>query len=448
MKSAFTNSRRRFLQTSGGILACNFIPRTVWGANERIRVACIGLGGKGTSDVADVAREGAQIVALCDVDERQYRRRDKDGQEPYPGARFYKDFRLMLEKEANSIDAVSVSTPDNTHCHAAVWAMRLGKHVYCQKPLTHGIWEARLMAQVAQEKNLATQMGNQGHATEHLRRAVELIRAGLVGKVTEVHCWTDRPIWPQGMSEVPKPLPLPNELDWYLWLGPAADRPYGEGYAPFKWRGWWDFGTGALGDMGCHIMDMPYWALDLGYPTSVEADAEGNTALAGPVAATVTYHFPSGPYSLPLKFMWYEGQGDKRRLPHPDLYAGLGVTVEDVKKASCLVIGEKGRFLFNRSEPERWKTLPGDLLANLGDVPKTIPRVANEDVEWLDAIKGGPPALSNFGYAARLTEILHLGNLAIRLGKRIEWDPSAMEVLGTPEADPLIRRAYRKGWEL
>ncbi|MGY8687507.1 MAG: Gfo/Idh/MocA family protein, partial [Verrucomicrobiales bacterium] len=298
-------SRRSFLKQAGATaFAFQVVPSRVFGANERLAVGSIGIGGKGAGDVKDIAAAGADIVALCDVDES---RRGKDMTEAHPKAPFYKDFRLMLEKEGKHLDAVSVSTPDHLHCHAAVTAMRMGKHVYVQKPMAHSIWEARLMAQVAKEQGVATQMGNQAHAGEPIRRAVELIRSGIIGKVKEVHAWTNRPIWPQGMSSMPKAQPIPNSLDWYLWLGPAPDRPYHQSYCPFKWRGWWDFGTGALGDMGCHIMDMPFWALDLKHPTSVEAKSDGATYLSAPRASTVTYQFPAGQYSKDLKFCWYDG---------------------------------------------------------------------------------------------------------------------------------------------
>ena len=277
------SSRRFFLKQSVAAAAvATFVPKLAFGAGERVRVGCIGIGGKGASEVTGVAGAGGQIVALCDVDDNRRKRKGKDAREAFPKAKFYRDFRVMLDQEARRLDAVTVSTPDHTHCHASVMAMRLEKHVYCQKPLTHSIGEARLMAQTAEEFGVATQMGNQAHAGEPIRRAVEWVRAGLIGKVREVHTWTNRPSWPQGMAQRPEPEPVPAGLDWDLWLGPAPSRPYAQGYCPFKWRGWWDFGTGALGDMGCHIMDMPYWALDLKYPTTVEADCEGNTEDSAP----------------------------------------------------------------------------------------------------------------------------------------------------------------------
>jgi predicted dehydrogenase len=299
----YRSSRREFLKASSALaIGATFVPGSAFGANDRINVGCIGIGGKGRSDVAGAAGAGGTIVALCDVDDGRRTKKDSDPTVIYSDAKVYRDFRVMLEEE-KSLDAVTVSTPDHTHCHAAVMAMRMGKHVYCQKPLTHSVWEARLMTETAKEHGVATQMGNQAHAGEPIRRAVEMIRGGVIGRVSEVHAWTNRPIWPQGLSERPEPMDVPETLDWDLWLGPAPFRPYADAYVPFKWRGWWDFGTGALGDMGCHILDMPYWALELEYPDTVEADSDGNTEESGPTAATVTYRFPKNKYYSNLKYI-------------------------------------------------------------------------------------------------------------------------------------------------
>jgi predicted dehydrogenase len=230
----------------------------------------------------------------------------------------------------------------------------LGLCLDTQKPMAHSIWEARLMTQVAKEQGVATQMGNQAHAGEPIRRAVELIRSGIIGKVKEVHAWTNRPIWPQGMSSIPKAQPIPNSLDWYLWLGPAPDRPYHESYCPFKWRGWWDFGTGALGDMGCHIMDMlPFWALDLKHPTSVEAKSEGATYLSAPRASTVTYQFPAGQYSEDLKFCWYDGNKEERHMPPAEVFEGTEFDPNSAKKLDLIMIGEKGKFRTDTVQEKR-----------------------------------------------------------------------------------------------
>jgi predicted dehydrogenase len=438
------SSRREFLKTSGAVaIGATFIPSSVFGANDRINVGCIGIGGKGRGDVSEVAAAGGTIAALCDVDEARRPKGKGDQTVLYPGAKLYRDFRVMLEEE-KSLDAVTVSTPDHTHCHAAVTAMRMGKHVYCQKPLTHSVWEARLMAETAKEHRVATQMGNQAHAGEPIRRGVEWIRGGIIGRVSEVHAWTNRPVWPQGMSERPEPMDVPETLDWDLWLGPAPLRPYSDAYVPFRWRGWWDFGTGALGDMGCHILDMPYWALELKYPDSVEADSEGNTEESGPTAATVTYRFPAGKYSSDLKYVWYDGM----RMPDTDVLAGTEIEPDKMAKRFDLVmIGEKGKFFFSRGNTN-WATSPASLLEDFDPPAKTIRRVNGEDEEWITACRGGPAALSNFANAGPFTEMVLLGNLAIRAGEKLEWDGPSMKATNCPGADQYVRREYRKGWEL
>ncbi len=440
-------SRRSFLKTtSGGLLLASFVPRTAWGANDQINVGCIGVGGKGASDVTGVAGAGGTILALCDVDEK---RRGKNVVEKFPDAKFYHDFREMLEKEAKRIDAVTVSTPDHTHAPAAMMAMKMGKHVYCQKPLTHTIWEARQLTETARKAGVATQMGNQAHANEPIRRAVELVRAGMLGKVTEVHTWTNRPIWPQGMKSRPAAEAVPETLDWDLWLGPAPDQSYSSEYVPFKWRGWWDFGTGALGDMGCHIMDMPFWALDLKHALSVEAEQDSNTAVAGPTWSTITYTFAPGKHHKKLKYMWYDGVSkDGGHAPPDEVLEGCGMAPKvAVSKFDLVMIGEKGKLFFQRGKVDM-VTSPGSLLEEYADTPKSVPRVKDEDAEWITAIKGGPAALSNFDYSGPLTEFVLLGNLAIRAGQKIEWDGENMKATNCPAADQYVRRAYRKGWEL
>lgn len=422
----------------------SFVPTHVWGANERVRVGCIGIGGKGGTDVADIAAAGADIVALCDVDDNRRGKKRKDARESHPKAHFHRDFRMMLEKNENRLDAVTVSTPDHTHCHAAVTAMRMGKHVYCQKPLTHSIAEARLMAETAKKYKVATQMGNQAHAGEPIRRAVEWIRAGVIGKVQEVHAWTDRPIWPQGLQGRPKAETIPAGLDWDLWLGPVQQQAYSSAYCPFNWRGWWDFGTGALGDMGCHIMDMPYWSLDLKYPTSVQAESTGNSKVSGPTSATVTYRFAPGKYSDDLKFVWYDGDN----MPPQHIVADCGLSKTDVaKKFDLVMVGEKGKMFFKRSRTD-WVITPEAVGKEFKPPEPTIPRVESEDAEWLAACKGGPAALSNFANSGPFTEVVLLGNLAIRTGQKLNWDGPAMKASNCPEADQYIHRRYRKGWEL
>mgnify|MGYP001568324802 CR=1 FL=1 len=304
MKTPSLN-RRRFLQHSiaaTGALAFPFVAsRNVLGANERLNIAGIGVGGKGASDVSNVDQEN--LVALCDVDDANAAGSFKK----YPAAKRYKDYRVMLEKEGKGIDAVTVSTPDHTHAPAAIAAMKMGKHVYCQKPLTHTVYEAREMARVAREHKVATQMGNQGHSNPETRRLVELIQGGVLGKVREAHIWTDRPIWPQGTDRPAETPDVPATLDWDLWLGVAPWRPYHKAYVPFAWRGFWDFGTGALGDMACHNMDIAFFALGLRDPLSVEAQSSGVNNETAPKWSIIHYEFPAHADQPAVKMVWYDG---------------------------------------------------------------------------------------------------------------------------------------------
>jgi len=487
-------SRRSFLGITASSLAFTYIPKRVWGANERFYVAGIGVGGKGAGEVTDVTRAGGTFVALCDVDEMKAAKTFAG----FPDAKRYKDFRVMLEKE-KGIDAVTVSTPDHVHAVASLTAMSLGKHVYCQKPLTYTIHEARVMEQAAKYYKVQTQMGNQAHAGEPIRRAVELVRAGLIGPVREVHAWTNRPIWPQGQEALKERDRLagqakPEGLDWDLWVGPAPIRDYNACYVPFKWRGWWDFGTGALGDMACHIMDMAYWALDLGAPVSVEAESGGQTKETGPDWSTITYQFaarpsvgggefgssvgPKAAVEMPaVKYVWYDGNRDGKQNTPNELFtravAEAGKTgtaaearprparsgkADDKKKKKAaarddprqwdvILVGDEGLMLFRRGSTD-WIVTPSRRAEPFADTPKTVRRVPNEDAEWIGACKGGPKPLSSFDYSSRLTEMVLLGNLAVRLGRKIEWDTVALKAKNAPEADALIRRSYRKGWDL
>ncbi|MAP16762.1 MAG: hypothetical protein CMO49_03200 [Verrucomicrobiales bacterium] len=433
-------SRRKFIKSASiGTLGFQVVPSRVFGANERVALAGIGAGGKGSSDIAGARDAGAEVVGLCDVDAGRLNQAVKK----YPGSKGYTDYRKLFDELGKSIDAVTVSTPDHMHFHAALRAVQMGKHTYVQKPLTHSIWEARKLANEARKAKVVTQMGNQAHAGEPIRRAVELIRSGVIGKVKEVHAWTNRPIWPQGLEKKLTAQEVPKNMDWDLWIGPAPMRPYNSGYAPFKWRGWWDFGTGALGDMGCHIMDMPFWALDLKYPTSVEAKQNGNSLECGPNKSIVTYTFPEGKYNHKMPFVWYDGG----YMPEESVFEGTIVNSQNAKKFDLIIIGEKGKFLFNRNST-KWKTSPEGLLDNVNP-EKTIPRVKNEDQEWVDAIRGvGSEPLSGFAYSGPFTETVLLGNLAVRLGKRIAWDGINLKATNAPEAEELIKRPYRKGWEV
>jgi predicted dehydrogenase len=429
------------------------------------------VGGKGYSDTMATAAAGAEVIALCDVaDPRQPelgRRKQAKGTstilDTFPDAKLFTDYRAMLAAMPG-IDAVTVSTPDHHHFHASMTAMRRGKHVYCQKPISHSVWEARRLAEAAATFKVQTQMGNQAHAGEPIRRAVELVRAGVIGRVKEVHAWTNRPIWPQGMAAWPKAAAVPKGLDWDLWIGPAPMRDYSAEIAPFNWRGLWDFGAGALGDMGCHIMDMPYWALGLTAPDTVEAKQEGGTAIAGPLSSTVTYEFPTSNLGGPVTLVWYDGvvskEGIYHNAPRAELWKGDFPTADHVfRRFDLILVGEKGRMFFSRSRQD-WVFNPETLTNDFTEPPKTLPRVPGglQDgkghdsggpyVEWLTAIRTGTPALSNFAQAGPFSETVLLGNLALRLGKRVQWDARKLVAKNIPEAASIIRRSYRRGWEM
>ena len=440
MNRRLSQSRRKFIKTSAiGAFTFQVVPSRVFGANARVALAGIGAGGKGSSDIAGAHAAGADIVGLCDVDSGRLNQAVKK----YPGSKGYTDYRKLFDDLGKSIDAVTVSTPDHMHFHAALRAIQMGKHAYVQKPLSHSIWEARKLTTEAKKNKVITQMGNQAHAGEPIRRAVELIRSGVIGKVKEDHAWTNRPIWPQGVKKALPAQKVPKNMNWDQWIGPAPMRPYNSAYAPFKWRGWWDFGTGALGDMGCHIMDMPFWALNLKYPTAVESRQSGNSVESGPNKSVVTYTFPEGQYNHKMPYVWYDGG----HMPEQSVFEGTIVNSQNAKKFDLILIGEKGKFLFNRNST-KWKTTPEGLLDDVNP-DKTIPRVKNEDQEWIDAIRGeGSDPLSGFAYSGPFTETVLLGNLAVRLGKRIDWDGVNIKATNAPEASELIRRPYRKGWEL
>ena len=399
---------------------------------EQPRIACIGIGGQGWLDSQRIAAAGARVTALCDVDRTppKWVFLMRDVAKRFPDARLFRDYREMITGHADLFDAIVISAPDHHHAPAALLAMQHGKHVYCQKPLAHSIAEAEQMARAAVESGVVTQMGNQGHARDHLRRAVELVQAGAIGRVEQVHCWTDRPIWPQGMTKRPEPAPIPDDLDWDLWLGPAPERPYAKGYHPFDWRGWWDFGTGALGDMGCHILDMPAWSLGLRDPALVSATSEGASREAAPTESTVTLRFDDGP-----DVTWYDGG----RLPPGEIREALGLSKHRMRGLDCVLIGSEGALLFDHQNTLELSA--GADASALRDVPVRIPRVVNDAVEWIDAIRGaGPPPLSRFEIAGPFTRLVLAGNAAIRAGR-----PLTREDL---DHVPASRREPRPGWTI
>ncbi|MBN2310456.1 MAG: Gfo/Idh/MocA family oxidoreductase [Candidatus Hydrogenedentes bacterium] len=429
-------SRRWFIMSSAALAAGCASRRKrgrVISPNEKLNLAAIGAGGKGSSDIASAA-EGNNVVALCDVDDE----RAKGTFEKFPDATRYKDFRVMLEKEYHNIDAVTISTPDHVHACAAMAAMELGKHVYVQKPLTHTIYEARKLTEAARRYKVATQMGNQGHASEGVKRVCEWVWANRIGPIRTVHIWTNRPVWPQAIPRPTETPPVPDTLDWDLWLGPAPERPYNPAYAPFSWRGWWDFGCGALGDMGCHIMDAAFTSLKLGYPTAVSAESEGANEETGPTWSIIHYEFPARGEMPPVDVYWYDGG----KLPaRPE-----GVA-EDEKLGDgangTLFIGDDGLITCGE-----YSGSPRLVPYEKPDVPRSIPTSPGHYAEWINACKGGEPAGGNFDYAGPFTEMVLLGNLAIRTGERVEWDGPKMKCTNLAKANDLVHMDYRKGWHL
>ncbi|HKM53618.1 MAG TPA: Gfo/Idh/MocA family oxidoreductase, partial [Isosphaeraceae bacterium] len=378
------NNRREFLKTTalGGIGfwiagSASADDAKEKSPNEQISFACIGIGGKGDSDTADAGKHG-NVVAICDIDDN---RLNKAG-EKYTKAKKYNDFRKMFDEMGKQIDAVTVSTPDHTHAVASAMAMKLGKHCFTQKPMTHSLYEARRLAEIAREMKVATQMGNQGTSSGGLRKAAALVRAGVIGTVKEVHVWTNRPIWPQGGPR-PEEKPIPETVHWDLWLGPAATRPYGNGYHPFAWRGFWDFGTGALGDMACHTMNMPFMALDLREPTAVEAESPGHNKDSYPKWSVIRYSFPERDKRPAVTMTWYDG-GKK---PPQDLING-----EKMESSGSLLIGEKGK-LYSPGDNGGSIKLIGEGVIE----PKVeYPNSPGHFTEFARAIKEGKPAMSNF----------------------------------------------------
>lgn len=383
-------NRRRFSQTvAGSALAFQFqvVPSRVFGANERIALGAIGTSGKGASDIAGCAKAGFEIVGLTDVaDVRKNPETSgktsalQSTRDAHPDARFYTDYREMFHDLGDKVDAVTVSTPDHHHFHAAHAAMLAGKHVYCQKPLTHGLWEARTLAALARAKGVKTQMGNQGQASDASRRCAEILRAGAIGAIREVHVWTDRPTWPQGFDRPPDPQPVPVWLDWEQWIGPAPFVDYHPKITPFNWRGWWDYGTGALGDIACHYMTMIHTALNPGPPLSVQAVAEGGTAFSPPLVSTVTYEFSGG-----LKYVWYDGQKEARFVreswslekgefnrPGNEILNGL-----DHQRYDTAVIGANGILYFSYARPADWVVIPSGRLDGFDWPAPSLPRAAN-----------------------------------------------------------------------
>jgi len=487
MNTSQSTSRRSFMKTSAAALAgISIVPRRVLGGrgyvppSDKITTACIGVGSQGTRVMLNFLKQAdVQIVSVCDVNQgsdlfvewwpgeihgkvrqvledaswakgvegcragrepaqeivQQYYSKDKP---TYKGCSAYVDYRELLEKETD-LDAVIIGTPDHLHAVIALAAMRQDKHVYCQKPMTHTVREARRMAEVARATGVATQVATGNSASEDTRLLSEWIGAGAIGPVREVHNWSSRPFWPQGIERPEDEPPVPDYLNWDLWLGPAPERPYHEIYQPFVWRGWYDFGAGAIGDMGCYSFDTLFRVLELEAPTHIEASSTEVFDETFPLASTIHFHFPARAEKLPVTLHWYDG-GIKP--PKPDELGDQELAAEGM-----LFVGDTGKILcgFMGEDP---RLIPDSAMEAFEPPPPTLPRSIGHDEEWIAACKGGEAAAANFEFAGRVTETILLGNAALRAGKTLQWDADAFAVTNHEDANALLHMPYRDGWSL
>jgi predicted dehydrogenase len=474
------SSRRQFIKygamAAGAVALTGPYPVRGQNLNSRLNIAQIGCGGKGSSDFVCCASAGENVMALCDIDGP-----NAEKMKNFLHARLateataYKDYRDLFEKE-KSFDAVDIAVPDHMHAVIAAAAIKMGKHVYCQKPLTHDVFEARLLRDLAREHNVATQMGNQGSASDTLRRSVEVMHAGIIGPVHDAYVWTNRPIWPQGQARPPGSDPVPPNLDWNLWLGTAPERPfldlwpeairtsYGQNvYQPHSWRGWHDFGTGALGDMACHTVNWPFRALKLGYPTEIEASSSGMNTEMYPASSNIRFEFPAREGMPAVTLHWSDG-GNK---PPLEATADVEALLGGISPSGCIMVGENGAIFSPDDGDQELKTyikLKGDKeMTGLDNhpaaqsIPQSIPRNAfkgssdeRQHKEWLQACKDSKHDVpySRFDVAAYLTEIILLGCVALRVGKKLEWDGPGMKSNNAPEAAQIVKREYRKPWAI
>ena len=460
MKAGFPYiTRRRFLADSTkAVSALAVAPALLAGAeadgerrrlaaNDKINIAFIGVAGRGDDNIREITgAEELNVVALCDVDETNL---DAAGVK-FPGAKKYRDYRKLIEGE-KSLDAVVISTPDHHHASATMLALKAGKHVYCEKPLTRTVKEARLIAQAARESKVATQMGNQGMAFEGNRFLIEWLADGCIGEVREVHAWSDRPThggkpelyWAQGIERPVDTPTVPATLDWDLWLGPAPQRPYHPAYVPFKWRGWWDFGSGGLGDMGIHNIAPIFATLKLGAPTSVSASSTPVFSETVPLASTVHFEFPAREGMPPVRLHWYDGG---IMPPRPDELA----EGEELKRwDGCIFVGDKGKILVDGWGGESPRLIPQSRDKEYQRPPKVLARSAGHHKEWLLACRNGSATRSNFDFAGPLTEAVLLGMVCVRNGgDKLDWDSANLKITNEPEANRFLHYEYRKGWEL
>ncbi len=446
--------RRTFLKTAaavgvGTLAAPNYLRAR--NANDKLNIAMIACGGRGATNLRAV--ESENIVALCDVDQTAVEK----AAEKHKNALKFQDFRQLFDKASNRFDAVVISTCEHTHALATLLALHHGKHVYCEKPLTHNIWEARVIREAAAKTKLATQMGNQNHASDNFRRVIELVRTNAIGPVTEVHVWVSRAWGLQsvedakkyenhpafkdemvGLTDRPKEvMKAPAHLDWDLWLGPAPERPFHSVYVPGpKWYRWWDFGNGTMSDLGSHWNDLPFWALQLKAPISVEAKGPTPHLEIAPASMQAIYEFPARDNLPPVRLTWYQGT------MKPEMW-----TTKKIPQWAngILFIGSKGMILADAS---KHVLLPEKDFEGFQRPEPFLEKSPGHYAEWIHACKTGAPTLSNFEYAGWLTESNHLGNVAFRAGQKLLWDADRMKATNCPEADAFIRREYRKGWKL
>ncbi|HCN83190.1 MAG TPA: oxidoreductase [Sphingobacteriaceae bacterium] len=455
-------SRRNFISTAGmAAAAFTIVPRNVLGGagytapSDMLNIAGIGIGGRGKDDLHAICdpdimpalRPGqpprtpiklANIYALCDVDSKFA----APVFASYPKAKVYSDYRIMLEKE-KSIDAVVIATPDHNHAIISMAALRAGKHVYCEKPLTHTIYEARALTKAAKASKLATQMGNQGMAVDANRQLKEWLWDGAIGEVREVHAWSNRPIWPQGVERPKDTPPVPDTLNWDLWLGPAPYRPYHPAYVPFAWRGWFDFGSGPMGDEAIHNLAPVFSSLKLHAPTSVSGSSSPVFPETFPLASTLHYEFPARDGMPPVTVHWYDGG------LLPERPKELDKEKELPKDNGAIFVGSKGKILSAGEGTRSITLLPESRNNDYKRPAPTLPRSIGHQKEWIEACKGNGTTESNFGFAGPLTEACQLGNICIRSkGKVLEWDSENLKITNNDEANKLIHFNYREGWTL
>lgn len=426
--------RRRFLKTSAAGAAA--ISAGVWSevpaqesnsANDKLKILCVGTANRASADISGVA--GENIVGLCDVDKNYLDRAAAQ----HKGAKLYADYREMIANEADKADAIVVATADHNHAPASLRGIQAGLHCYCEKPLTHTVEEARIIAEAAKAKGVATQMGTQIHATDNYRRVVEIVQAGVIGDITKVHVWVGKG-WGGGDRPEGGQDPPPN-LSWDLWLGPAPWRPFVPGrYHPAQWRRWWDFGQGTLGDMGCHYMDLPFWALDLKHPVACEADGPAVHPETCPLGLIVHYKFPKRGDLAPVDLTWYDGNKTPREIEGEKM-PGSGV----------MFIGSEGNMFANYGS---YRLFPREKFAKFEPPEQTIPKSIGHHAEWIKACKDGSPTTCNFDYSGALSETVLLGNVAYRTGEALEWDAKTLTATNCPAASKYISKSYREGWEV